>query len=241
MLRNYLKVAFRNLSRNKLYSSINIFGLAAGLAVCLLIMLYIFDELSYDKYHKDGDRIYRLVYSTNIGETWSAQPAPVAFTLKAEMPEAEQVTRLFKVPDVDKILLQHEQGAETKKFFETNGYYVDSTFFEIFTYDFSYGNARSALSLPNSIVLSESVAGKMFGNENPIGKTIKLQLPYGNPVYSVRAVFKENHKSHIPAHFLMSMRNSDIGYMVDQQQSWATNNIFHTYVKLRPGTDPEAT
>jgi putative ABC transport system permease protein len=240
MLRNYLKVAFRNLSRNKLYSSINIFGLAAGLAVCLLIMLYIFDELSYDKHHKDGDRIYRLVYSTNMGETWSAQPAPVAFTLKAEMPEAEQVTRLFKVPDVDKVLLQHEQGAETKKFFETNGYYVDSTFFEIFTYDFSYGNARSALNLPNSIVLSESVAGKMFGKENPIGKTIKLQLPYGNPVYTVRAVFKENHKSHIPAHFFMSMRNSDIGYMVDQQQSWATNNIFHTYVKLKPGTDPKA-
>jgi len=239
MLRNYLKIAFRNLTRNKLYSSINIFGLAAGLAVCLLIMLYIFDELSYDKHQKDGNRIYRLAYISNSGETWSAQPAPVAFTLKSEMPEAEQVTRLLKVPDLDKILLQYEQGPNTKKFFEPNGYYVDSTFFQIFTYDFTYGNATSALSKPNSIVLSESVAAKMFGNENPIGKAIKLQLPYGNPVYTVQAVFKENHKSHIPAHFFMSMHNSDIGSFVDKQQSWATNNIFHTYVKLKPGTDPK--
>lgn len=239
MLRNYLKIAFRNLTRNKLYSSINIFGLAAGLAVCLLIMLYIFDELSYDKHQKDGDRIYRLAYVTNTGETWSAQPAPVAFTLKAEMPEAEQVTRLLKVPDLDKILLQHEQGPNTKKFFETNGYYVDSTFFQVFTYDFTDGNAATALSRPNSIVLSESVAAKMFGNENPLGKSITLQMPYGNPVYTVQAVFKENHKSHIPAHFLMSMQNTDVGGWVNSQQSWATNNIFHTYIKLRAGTDPK--
>ncbi|HEY8970238.1 MAG TPA: ABC transporter permease [Puia sp.] len=239
MLRNYLKIAFRNLTRNKLYSSINIFGLAAGLAVCLLIMLYIFDELSYDKHQKDGDRIYRLAYISNSGETWSAQPAPVAFTLKAEMPEAEQVTRLLKVPDLDKILLQYEQEPNTKKFFEPNGYYVDSTFFQIFTYDFTYGNATSALSKPNSIVLSESVAAKMFGQENPIGKAVKLQLPFGNPVYTVRAVFKENYKSHIPAHFFMSMQNSDVGAWVNSQQSWATNNIFHTYVKLKSGTDPK--
>jgi len=239
MLRNYLKIAFRNLTRNKLYSSINIFGLAAGLAVCLLIMLYIFDELSYDKHQKDGDRIYRLAYISNSGETWSAQPAPVAFTLKAESAEAEQVTRLLKVPDLDKILLQYEQEPNTKKFFEPNGYYVDSTFFQIFTYDFTYGNATSALSKPNSIVLSESVAAKMFGQENPIGKAVKLQLPFGNSVYTVRAVFKENYKSHIPAHFFMSMQNSDVGAWVNSQQSWATNNIFHTYVKLKSGTDPK--
>jgi hypothetical protein len=93
MLKNYLKIAFRNLARNRLYSSINIFGLAAGLAVCLLIMLYILDELSYDKHHKDGDRIYRIAYKT---------------------------TR----------------------------YYVDSTFFQLFTYDFVYGNGANALTNP---------------------------------------------------------------------------------------------
>ncbi|HVU53634.1 MAG TPA: ABC transporter permease [Puia sp.] len=239
MFRNYLKIAIRNLTRNKLYSSINIFGLAAGLAVCLLIMLYIFDEASYDKHQKDGDRIYRLAYTSGPGESWSAQPAPVAFTLKAEMPEVEQVTRLLKVPDLDRILLEYEQGPDTKKFFETNGYYVDSTFFQLFTYDFIYGNAASALSKRNSIVISGSVAGKMFGKENPIGKSLKVQLPFGDLVYTVQAVFRENHKSHIPAHFLMSMQSTDVGDWVSTQQSWATNNIFHTYVKLKPDTDPK--
>src|SRR5437879_5493952 len=151
MLKNFLKIAFRNLSRNKLYSSINIFGLAAGLAVCLLIMLYIFDELSYDRHQKDADRTYRLAYVTSNGERWSAQSAPVAFALKAEMPEVDQVTRLLNVPNMDKVLLQYERSQDTRRFFESNGYYVDSTFFQLFTYDFTHGNALTALSRPNSL------------------------------------------------------------------------------------------
>jgi putative ABC transport system permease protein len=240
MLKNYLKIAFRNLSRNKLFSSINIFGLAAGLAVCLLIMLYIFDELSYDTHHKDADRTYRLAYITGTGDSWSAEPAPVAFTMKAEMPEVQEVTRLLKFPDMDKILLQNERPGDPKKFFESNGYYVDSTFFQLFTYDFTYGNGQTALDRPNSIVLSESIAAKLFGNDNPIGKPLKLSLPFGDFIYTVQAVFKENHKSHIPAHFFLSMRNSDLGGWTEKQTSWATNNIFHTYVKLKPGADAHA-
>jgi len=240
MLQNYLKIAFRNLSRNKLFSAINIFGLAAGLAVCLLIMLYIFDELSYDKHHKDADRTYRLAYITGTGENWSAQPAPVAFTMKAEMPEVQEVTRLLKFPDMDKVLLQYQHPQNPKKFFESNGYYVDSTFFDLFTYDFTYGNGQTALRQPNSLVLSESIAAKLFGNDNPIGKPLKLSLPFGDFTYTVQAVFKENHKSHIPAHFFLSMRNSDVGAWIPNWTSWATNNIFHTYVKLKPGTDAHA-
>jgi putative ABC transport system permease protein len=240
MLKNYLKIAIRNLSRNKLFSSINIFGLAAGLAVCLLIMLYIFDEMSYDQHHKDADRTYRLAYVTGTGDDWSAVPAPVAFTMKAEMPEVQEVTRLLKFPDMDKVLLQNERPRDPRKFFESNGYYVDSTFFQLFTYDFSYGNGQTALDRPNSLVLSESIAAKLFGNENPIGKPVKLSLPFGDFTYTVQAVFKENHKSHIPAHFFLSMRNSDLGTWTERQTSWATNNIFHTYVKLKPGTDVHA-
>jgi putative ABC transport system permease protein len=240
MLRNYFKVALRNLTRNKLFASINIFGLAAGLAVCLLIMLYIFDELSYDKHHKDADRTYRMAYITGKGDDWSAEPAPVAFTLKAEMPEVEQVTRLLKFPDMDRVLLQDQQPGSTKKFFESNGYYVDSTFFQLFTYDFIYGNGQTALNQPNSLAISASIAAKMFGKDDPIGKAITLKLPFGDFVYTVTAVFAENHKSHIPAHFFMSMRNSDLGTWVQGQQSWATNNIFHTYFKLKPGTDANA-
>jgi len=240
MLKNYLKIAFRNLSRNKLYSSINIFGLAAGLAVCLLIMLYIFDEKSYDQHHKDGDRIYRLAYKTNTGDAWSAQPAPVAFNLKAQLPEVEQVTRLLKFPGMDKVLMQSQESRDTRQFYETNGYYVDSTFFQLFTYDFAYGNAATALNNPNSLVISEAIATRIFGNEDPIGKPLKLSLPFGDMIYTVGGVFRNNHKSHIPAHFFLSMRNNDIGKWVETETSWAMNNIFHTYVKLRPGTDPPA-
>jgi len=238
MLKNYFKIAFRNLTRNKLYSSINIFGLAAGLAVCLLIMLYILDEKSYDSHHKDGDSIYRIAYKTTQGEGWSAQPAPVAFALKAQLPEVEQVTRLLKFPVMDKVLMQYEGAKDNRQFYETHGYYVDSTFFQLFTYDFTYGNAATALNIPNSLVISEAIAVQLFGNENPVNKPLKLSLPFGDMIYTVQGVFKNNHKSHIPAHFFMSMRNNDAGKWAETETSWALNNIFHTYVKLKPGVDP---
>ncbi|MBN9379918.1 MAG: ABC transporter permease [Chitinophagaceae bacterium] len=234
MLKNYLKIAFRNLTRNKLYSSINIFGLAAGLAVCLLIMLYIIDEQSYDKHHKDGDRIYRIAYKAGNGETWAAQPAPVAFALKAQLPEVEQVTRLVKFSFLDRVLMQYQGSKDTHGFYESNGYYVDSTFFQLFTYDFVYGNAATALNSPNSIIISEAMATRIFGQEDPVGRPLKLGMPFGDIQYTVRGVFKNNYKSHIPAHFFLSMRNNEVGGWVERQTSWATNNIFYTYVKLKP-------
>jgi len=240
MFSNFFKIAFRNLARNKVFSFINIFGLAAGLATCLLIILYISDELSYDKHHNDADRIYRLAYGTEK-ESWSAQPAPVAAALKSDFPEVEEVTRLIKFPNMDKVLMRYDHNNNTKQFFETYGYYVDSTFFKIFTYEFSSGNVRSALDEPNSIVISELIADKFFGNEIPIGKQIKLALPFGEFNYTVKGVFKNNeNKSHIPASFFLSMRNSDVGTWVEVQSSWATNNIFHTYFKLKQATDVTA-
>ena len=202
--------------------------------------MYITDELSYDKHHKDADRIYRLAYSTEK-EDWSAQPAPVAAALKSDFPEVEEVTRLIKFPNMDKVLFRYDHNNTTKQFFETNGYYVDSTFFKIFTYEFKSGNINTALDEPNSIVIAESMANKIFGNETAEGKQIKLSLPFGEFNYTVKGVFKNNdHKSHIPASFFLSMRNSDVGTWVELQSSWATNNIFHTYFKLKQATDVEA-
>src|ERR1700755_2239806 len=103
MFKNYLKIAWRNLSRNKAFSFINIFGLAAGLATCLLIMLYIFDETSYDKHHADGERIFRIASvsgSNGKTETWAAVAAPVAAGIQASLPEVEQATRLMTFPDI---------------------------------------------------------------------------------------------------------------------------------------------
>ncbi len=244
MIKNYLKITFRNLSRNKVFSFINIFGLATGLATCMLIMLYIIDESSYDKQFKDADRIFRIAASSPTGkdnEKWSSQSAPMAWALKAEIPAVEQSTRLLKLPNMDNILLKYENDKESRRFFESNGYYVDSTFFQIFSYSFKFGNITTAIINPNSLVLSESVAGKLFGNENPVGKPVTIGLPFGDFTYTVTGVFvNAGSKSHIPANFFMSMRNGDIGTWVSSNDNWTMNNIFHTYVKLKPAADPVA-
>src|SRR5688572_7666770 len=140
MLFNYLKITFRNLARNKTFSFINIFGLAAGLATYLLIMLYIKDESEFDKNHKDLDRIYRVASTASNGESWAAAPAPLAFALKNDMPEVEEITRLFTFPDINQLTLKVNKGSETIQFIEREGYYVDSTFFKVLTYTFKYGN-----------------------------------------------------------------------------------------------------
>ena len=124
MFKNYLKISFRNFSKNKAFTFINIFGLAVGLTSCLLIVLYIFDERSYDKFQKDGDRLFRIASVNNKGETWAATAAPLAFDLKNNLPEIEQATRLMTFPDIAKMLLKSTEG-EQKQFFESNGYYVE--------------------------------------------------------------------------------------------------------------------
>jgi putative ABC transport system permease protein len=246
MFGTYLKIAYRNLVRNKIFSFINIFGLAIGLTTCLLIMTYIFSEWGYDTQNKDAGLIYRVASAAQTAsgkkeKGWAATAAPVAWGLKTDLPEVAYATRLLKFPTLDKMLLTYTRGNERKQFYETNGYYVDSTFFRVFTYHFSYGDALTALEAPNSVVISEEVAQKMFGNENPVGRSINIGMPYGNFDYTVKGVFEDKTlKSHIPAHFFLSMRNGDIGTWVETQTNWATNNIFHTYIRLQASVDPQA-
>jgi putative ABC transport system permease protein len=241
MIKNYLKIAWRNLWRNKAFSLINIVGLSVGLTTCLLLLLYVFDENSYDKHHKDADRIFRIASVSSVSnkdETWAAQSQPMAAALKTDLPEVEQVTRLLTFPDIKTMLLRYNQGAVTKKFFETNGYYVDDSFFELFTYDFIYGNSRTALNEPNTIVISDKLSTRFFGKENPVGKAILINTPFGEFNYKVKGVFEsEKYKSHIPANYFLSMRNNDMWNWVQAQTSWVNNSIFFTYVKLKSGTD----
>ena len=237
MLKNYFKIALRNLVKNKVFSFINIFGLAVGLATCLLIMLYVFDELSYDKHHKNKEQLYRVATESN-GDKWAGSPAPFAQGLKKDFAEIEQVARFIKFPNIDKMLLKNAKN--NSQFYETNGYYIDADFFRIFTYDFKYGN-QDALNQPNTLVISEAIAKKLFGNDNPIDKVINVEIPYGKLDYTVKGVFKNTqHKSHINAHFFLSMENGDIGQWVKQQTNWNNNSIFHTYLKLKAGTNVAA-
>lgn len=238
MFKNFLTIAIRHITRNKVFSFINIAGLAIGLATCLLIMLYILDEHSYDKHHQDGDRNYRIALIGSKGETWVAASAPFAFGIKDELPEVEQASRLLTFPFISRMLLRYEEGAEKKQLFESNGYYVDSTFFQVLSYSFIYGNSKTALNLPNSMVVCEDIAHKFFGAVNPVGKQITVNTPYGPSSYTVTAVFdNKKHKSHIPARYFLSMRNNDMWNWVQQQTSWIGNNVFFTYVKLKQGTD----
>jgi putative ABC transport system permease protein len=237
MIRNYLKIAFRNLVKNKVFSAINILGLSAGLATCLLIMLYIFDENGYDKHHSGADRIFRVAASVK-SDKWAAQPGPLAAALKEDFPEVEESTRMLRFPGVEKMLLTYQKDKRKVSFFESNGFYIDASFFNVFSYDFIHGDGRSVLREPNSLVISEKMALKLFGKENPLDKVVKLGLPFGEFTYTVKGVFRDNgSKSHIPANFFISMKNSDIGSLIDSWKNWTTNSIFYTYVKLKQGAD----
>jgi putative ABC transport system permease protein len=241
MWKNYLLVAFRNLTRNRAYSVINILGLAIGLATCLMIMVYVVDEASYDRQFKGVGSLYRVAFGPNNNDGWAAAPAPLAAAMKQDLPEIDESARLLRFPGADNIVLECRNAKDSRQFLESNGYYADSSFLRIFTYTFTAGNAQTALDRPNSMVVSQTVADKLFGKEDPIGKQVKVGLPFGRFNYTVRGVFQDKDlRSHIPVHFLFSMNNSDIGQFVPAMKSWATQNIFHTYIRLKPGTDVNA-
>jgi putative ABC transport system permease protein len=237
MFSNYFKVLVRNLVKNKMFSLLNILGLSIGLATCLLISLYIFDEASYDKHHVDGDRVFRIVTTSN-GQSWAALPPPFAAAAKNDLPDIEEATRLLKFPDVDNMLISYTTPTETRRFFETDGFYVDSNFFRVVSYPFKYGNPATALGEPNSIVLSEPIARRLFGDTDPIGRPISIGLSSGENMYKVKGVLAANTPpSHIPTGFFLSMKNGDIGRIVEGMRTWTGQNIFHTYVKLKAGVD----
>ena len=230
MIKNYILIAWRTLLKNKLFSAINILGLAVGLATCLLLTLFILDEKNVDQHHNDLDSIFRVSMDSD-GVKVAPVSAPIANGLVSEIPEIIASARLLKFPNVNKYLLSNE--SKKSQFYESNGFYVDSTFFKIFTYDFVYGDPGTALNKPNSIVISEEIAQKLFGENDPIDQLIEVEIPYAKSTYTVGGVFNnKKNQSHIPANLFLSMRNSDVGGWVDQQSSWIGNNLFHTYIKL---------
>ncbi|UFH54225.1 ABC transporter permease [Spirosoma sp. KNUC1025] len=250
MLTNYLKIAVRNLLRSKSFSAINIFGLSVGMTCCMLLLLYIRSELSYDKHQQHASNLYLMAQETTIGrgnkgagsEKNSTASAPYAFALKSEFPEIEQVSRLWINLIDDKALLQvREGGKAVKSFFETKGYQVDSTFFELFSYQFAEGNPRTALVDRNSIVLSEEVAHKLFGNTSALNKLIRIGGTSGNSEeFKVTGVYRdESAHSHIDAKFFLPISAGWVGgFLREAKLDFCCNNMFITYLKLRPGTDP---
>lgn len=244
MLINYFKIAWRNLMKNKVFSFINVFGLSAGLASCMLICLYVYDELNFDKQHKNVENLYQVgtVFVRSDGETNTpCVPAATAEALRHEFPEVVNTTRLVPLFVDDKTLVKYEENGMNKSFYETKGYLADSTFFSFFNYDFVEGKDKTALNMPNCIVIAEDMARKIFGKQSALNKVLHIESnTNGNGNFTVTGVFKPSKMpSHINGRFFMSFKGGALEDYTKSQTSMAGNNMFFTYIELRDGADPQ--
>lgn len=232
MLKSYLTIAFRNLFRNKVYSAINILGLAIGMAACFFIFLYVRFELSYDRFHKNADRLYRV--PVHVTKYSAATHPAVAPAMKADFPEVVDFARLAR-PEIfmhtSTMWYTNEKG-EQKIFNEKNFYIADASFLTIFSFPFIEGNPSTALVAPQTMVISESTAKKYFGTTQALNKTLVInQLPI-----KVTGVFKDvPQNSHLKFDMLISFvtLGEKWGY-----EEWGYPE-FYNYVLLAPGADPK--
>lgn len=226
MLENYFKVAFRNLWKNKAFSAINIIGLASGLGICLLILLYVLDEMSYDKFNKRADRIFRVNNEVRFGGNYfdlAVAPAMMGPTMKKDLPQVEQYTRIrwygsFLV----------RKGNENVK--EGKVAYGDSTLFDVFTFPMLAGNPKTALKDPHSLVITEDIARKYFNRIDVVGQNMIIN-DTGN--YKITGVIENiPTQSHFQFDFFVPfIENPD-----SRNPSWLNNN-YNTYVLLRNASD----
>ncbi len=229
MIRNYLKVAWRNLIKSKGFSAINITGLAAGLACFILIALYVADELSYDRFHEKGDRIFRVNSYIRFGGNefnLAVCSDPMGATLKKDYPQVEEFARIY-ASSGSKLIKKGDQFIN-----EANVFYADSTLFNVFTLPAVAGDPTKALNDPNTVVITESTARKYFGSvQEALGKTVETN-EHGSTLYKVTAIIRDiPHNSHFSADFIFSMDN------VDYNMGDYLSHNFHTYILLREGVD----
>ena len=229
MIKNYIKTAFRNISKQKGYVFINIFGLAIGIASSMLITIYIFSELSYDQYHENKDRIYRVyldgkINNQEIKGAWT--PTPLAFTVKDNFPGVEDAVRLNPWGET---VIRHEDKTFVEKAFVE----ADSTLFNIFTVPLIKGNPKTALTRPNTVVLSETAASKIFGNGPAMGKTIKVGSH--KTYHEVTGIMEDMPKT---SHFDCNMIGSFVTSDRSNNEHWLSNNL-STYFMISENASPQ--
>ncbi len=236
MLKNYIKIAFRNLFKNKTYSSINIFGLAIGICCCVLIGLYVNNEWSYDEFHSKADRIYRVWYEETTSDqrvlTNTATPVKLGPTIHENIPEAEYVTYLYNFNNL--VTTSQQPEAQSESFLVVN-----NDFFNIFDFELLQGEASSVFNNPSSVVLSESAAQRVFGNQNPLLQALSVRM--GNEFYefTVTGIIEDSpSNSSLSYNILMPIENLNMLIAERGRESWF--NIYgSTFITLMEGTNPE--
>jgi len=226
MFKNYLKIALRNIRKSKGYTLINVCGIAIGIACCLVVFLYVSDELGFDKYHIDKERIYRIA-TREESPTSTSEAATTcgafAQALKDNYPQIEKLARILPVSDG---VVKHGN----KNFYEKNRVYSDTDLFSILTIPFIMGNPETALDRPSTIVISDRMAKKYFETENPLGKTIAIN----NREYEITGIVEDPPpNTHFKYDFIVSLKTLEGRYPFD---AWFLSN-FYTYIKLKPNVD----
>jgi putative ABC transport system permease protein len=233
MFVNYLKTAIRNLVKTKLYSLVNILGLAIGVAACLLILHYVSYEKSYDKFHEAGDRIYRLRYersdSSGAAVRFASCTPPAAGFIRERYPEVEKIARI-----------QNYQAVVSfgdRKFTEERMYFAEPDFLDILKFKFIKGDPLNGIREANNAFISQSTARKYFGDQDPMGKTFSVDKKVD---YQVAGIFVDiPPNSHLKFDILLSYQNIYLRFGKDVLESWG-HTTFFTYLRLKPGTDPQA-
>jgi putative ABC transport system permease protein len=232
MFRNYLKIALRNILKNKAFSFINITGLAIGMACCVLILLFVQDELTYDSYHEKADRIYRLIaLNKSAGEERYLAPigAPIAEIFERTLPEVQKAVRINRG---NRVLVEYQDN----RYFEERLYYGDPTMFDVFDFPIIRGDPRSALSAPFEVVITETIAKKYFGDVDPVGKNITIDK---NNAYNIAAVMKDvPSNSHFHFDFLVSMETL-ASLHGERYLKHPGNMAYYTYLLLEENTEPK--
>nr|WP_295928197.1 ABC transporter permease [uncultured Dyadobacter sp.] len=234
MFKNYVKIAWRNLWKSKTFSAINIIGLAVGIAGSLLIIFHIKHELSYDKGFSKADRIYRVTYENKDANSrhWAATPPPLGPSLLRTFPQVEQMVRFHRLFPYQLFSYSGPQG-DVRRFEEKGGFFANEAVISVFDLSFVRGNAASALTEANTMIITEAMAEKYFGKADPVGKVIqddrrKLAL-------KVTGVIKEfDFPSHLRFDYLVSMPTVD-SYIDKQSMENIDWSGFYTYVMLRKG------
>ena len=236
MLKNYLKMAWRNIRKGRMFSIINMAGLAIGMAAAMFIMLFVLDELSYDRFHKDHPQIYRLWQQASINgkaEDMALTAPPMGPTIEADYPEVVESVRIN--PFSQKILVK--QG---ETYFNEEGVtFVDSIFFSVFNFPLLQGDPDKVLNSPNQVVITEEMAKRYFGDENPVGQTLWFDLHKADHLEVTGVMADWPHNSHLKYDFLISWKTWEAAAPPQMLQAWFGNSLY-TYLKLDEKADAAA-